>query len=172
MMQHYNIPLPASKPDVVSPTLTLSPATIRVDIVHTLCHVVVIATPTEEQRSMANVSQYLTTPYIETDCTVTHEGRTFEAGGAAITGNTIIAYVGAKLDDRRPIYALTTWHGERIGTVTLTSSWRTPRSYVSSHMHQGLATLLNDPLNRVFTGRTAGEGMAFRGRLVRNARED
>ena len=34
---------------------------MRVYIVHTLCHLVFIATPTEDQRSMANVSKYLAT---------------------------------------------------------------------------------------------------------------
>ena len=48
------------------------------------------------------------TTYIETDCTFTHEGRTFEAGGAVVTPDHIIAYPGAN-------GVLTDWHGSAIG---------------------------------------------------------
>jgi hypothetical protein len=93
--------------------------------------------------------------YIEKDCTFEHEGRTFEAGGAVVTPDRIIAYLGKD-------GVLTDWHGNKIGTYRVTSTWRTPASYVSSTMHQVYATV--DGVT--YTGRSAGVGMSFKGRRV------
>jgi len=52
------------------------------------------------------------TQFIETDCTISHEGKTFEAGGAVVTQGYLIAYP-------RDNGVLADWHGNAIGT------WRT-----------------------------------------------
>ncbi len=107
--------------------------------------------------------------YIERDCVFTHEGRSFESGGAIVTPDRIVAYVGpliggrgfnGQLGSEHPYHALHDWHGAKLGTIRLTSSWRTPRSYVASRMYQAYATV-----NGVtYTGRTCGEGMVFTGK--------
>lgn len=102
--------------------------------------------------------------YVETACTVEHNGRTFEAGGAVVHPEFITAYVG-KQQDGAPagVRVLTDWHGNPLGTIRFTSSWMTPRSYMSSRMYQGRAVVGG----AVYTGRTAGEGMVFRGKRTR-----
>ena len=110
--------------------------------------------------------------YIETDCTVTHEGRTFEAGGAYVTPERICAYVG-KVEGGRgfeghlgsePQYrTLTDWHGKRIGTIRLTSSWPI-RSFLAPRMYQAYATVKGV----TYTGRTMGEGMVFNGKRTKS----
>lgn len=93
------------------------------------------------------------TTYIERDCTFTHEGRTFEAGGAVVTPDSIVAYPGRD-------GVLTDWHGAILGTWRATSSWRTPHSFVSSRMYQIEANVRGV----VYTGRGCGVGMVFRGK--------
>jgi hypothetical protein len=77
----------------------------------------------------------------------------------------IIAYIGAvKLGHSERVGAvhhLTDWHGKIIGEAEITAAWSTPRSYVSSRMFQVRATV--DGAS--YTGRTAGETMAYRGKL-------
>jgi len=110
--------------------------------------------------------------YIEKDCSVSHDGHEFSAGGAIVTPDYVAAYVGKKIGDgvgcdrfsstsRRE---LTDWHGKVIGTCYISSTWKTPRSYVSSTMHQIYA--LVDGIK--YTGRGAGEGMLFRGKKVKS----
>ena len=100
--------------------------------------------------------------YIERKCTIEHEGREFSAGGAIVTPDHIFAYVGKKLTSGAGQRELTDWHGKILGTCYISSTWATPRSYVSSTMHQAYATV--DGVT--YTGRCAGEGMLFRGRKV------
>ena len=94
--------------------------------------------------------------YIETDCTFTHGGKTFESGGAMVTPDFIVAYLGKD-------GVLTDWHGERLGTYRIVSTWKTPRSYVSSSMSQVIATV--DGVS--YTGRSAGVGMVYKGRRTK-----
>jgi len=96
-------------------------------------------------------------PYAETDCTVTHEGRTFEAGGAVVMPDHIVAY--PEKDG-----VLCDWHGNAIGTWRATATWRTPRSWLSSAMSQIEATV--DGIT--YTGRGAGVGMIYKGRVKRS----
>jgi hypothetical protein len=93
--------------------------------------------------------------YIEKECTVTHEGRTFEAGGAVVTPGRIVAYLGRD-------GVLTDWHGKPLGNYRITASWSTPHSFVSDTMHQVYATV--DGVT--YTGRSAGVSMIFKGRRV------
>jgi len=100
------------------------------------------------------------TTYVERDCIVTHEGRSFEAGGAVVTPEVCIGYVGKVANGHRE---LTDWHGKPIGTILLGNGWPTPRNYLSSRMYQAYATV-----NGVtYTGRTGGEGLSFKGKRVK-----
>lgn len=101
--------------------------------------------------------------YIETDCTITHEGKTFEAGGAVVTPDYAIAYVGKTLGDGMGVdrhgstsrRALNDWHGNQIGTCYISKSWPI-HSYIGSRMCQIYARI-----NGVdYTGRGFGEGMS------------
>ena len=108
--------------------------------------------------------------YVEQDCTIEVEGRKFTAGGAVVTEDFIVAYPGKIIphsgigcSNYKPRRELRDWHGNVIGTCFFSSTWETPRSWVSGEMHQIYATV-----NGVtYTGRGAGEGMAFRGRRVK-----
>lgn len=89
--------------------------------------------------------------YVEQDCTIEHEGRKFTAGGAIITDQWIIAYPGKD-------GVLNDWHETQIGTYRVLSTWRTPRSFVSSTMSS-----MECWVNGVrYVGRGAGEGMILR----------
>jgi hypothetical protein len=88
-------------------------------------------------------------------CIVIHNGREYVALGAVISDTHITAYLGK--DGK-----LTNWRGDAIGTYRITSSWPTPRSYVSSTMNQVYATVDG----RTYQGRSAGVGMVFNGKVV------
>src|SRR5262249_31942743 len=62
--------------------------------------------------------------------------------------------------------ALHDWHGNAIGSWRTVATWRTPRSYVSSTMSQIEATVDG----ATYTGRGAGKGMIYRGKLKRRGR--
>lgn len=94
--------------------------------------------------------------YIEQNCTIKHEGREFTSGGAFVTPEYAVAYLGKD-------GVLTDWHGKPIGTYRVTSTWRTPRSFVSSTMSQVRATI--DGI--VYHGRSAGVGMVFTGKRAK-----
>lgn len=91
--------------------------------------------------------------YLERDCTFTHEGKTFEAGGAVVTPERIIAYPLSK-------GILGDWHGSPIGRWRIIAQWKTPRSWMSSTMYQIEATV--DGIT--YTGRGAGVGMIYKGK--------
>lgn len=94
--------------------------------------------------------------FIETDCTITLEGRTFESGGAVVTPEQIVAYP-------KENGVLGDWHGNQIGTWRTVATWRTPRSCYSSTMNQIEATV-----NGVrYIGRGAGVGMIYKGKVKR-----
>lgn len=93
------------------------------------------------------------TPYVEKDCTFHHEGRAFTMGGAVVTDARVHAYLGKD-------GTLTDWHGKKIGTYRITGTWKTPRSFVSSRMHQVEARVVGV----LYVGRSAGEGMSFSGK--------
>ena len=92
---------------------------------------------------------------VEEDCTLTHEGKSFTNGGAFLTEEYAVGY----LDENN---VLTNWHGEKIGTYRITSTWKTPRSYLSDVMCQVYATIRG----MTFTGRSGGIGLLFKGKRV------
>jgi hypothetical protein len=90
------------------------------------------------------------TPYVEQGCTIQRDGRTFEAGGAVVTGEWLIAYPGSN-------GVLNDWHGNALGTWRTLSSWRV-QSYISSRIHS-----IEARVNGVrYVGRGVGEGMSLR----------
>lgn len=58
---------------------------------------------------------------------------------------------------------LTNFKGKQIGLYRIVSTWKTPKSYVSSTMHQ-VEALVD---GHWYTGRSAGQGMSFRGKLMK-----
>jgi|SRR3989304_7489586 len=87
-------------------------------------------------------------PYIEKDCIFTHQGKEFESGGAIITDGFIVGYCSSNMK------TLTTWHGEFIGHLRISSSWKI-KSYITDRYYQ-VWTKVN---GQWYTGRTAGAGM-------------
>lgn len=87
---------------------------------------------------------------------IEYEGKEFAAFGSVITDTHISAYLGKA-------GVLTNWAGEAVGTYHITSTWSIPRSFVSSTMHQVYACVNG----KTYTGRSAGVGMLFNGKLVR-----
>lgn len=81
----------------------------------------------------------------------------------AKTQPTLIGYVGASLGDGMGLdrtgptsrRELTDWHGKKIGTCFLSSSWRV-NSYIGTRMYQIYARV--DGID--YTGRGFGSGMA------------
>lgn len=98
--------------------------------------------------------------YVETNCTIDHNGRAFEAGGAVVTPFRAVGYVKAANERPGCVVEITDWHGRTIGHGVITAVWHTPRSYVSSHMMQIRAVI--DGV--AYTGRSCGNGMIWSGR--------
>ncbi len=93
--------------------------------------------------------------YIEKDCTVTHKDRTFEAGGAVVTPDYIVAYLAKD-------GVLKDWHGKVLGSYKITATWKTPRSFISSEQHQVTAYVCGVR----YTGRSGGIGLSYRGKRI------
>lgn len=102
--------------------------------------------------------------YIEKDCTITHQGKSFTSGGAVITPDIVIGYVGDKVDGKN-YRILTDWHGNAIGRCRITSTWENRNSWQSSTMHQIVAIV--DGI--AYTGRGMGLGMIYKGKKCRTA---
>lgn len=103
------------------------------------------------------------TPYVEKDCVFEHEGRKFESGGAVVTDDYIVAYLGKA--NAPGVFDLTDWHGNVIGAARITATWQR-RSYVSTFLHQVHATVNGTE----YTGRCAGVEMVYHGRKVKGKR--
>lgn len=95
--------------------------------------------------------------YVETDCTITHEGREYTSGGAYYDGRNITAYPAGNGN-------LCDWHGNRIGLYVIVSRWPV-NSWIGSEMCQ-----IDAYVDGVwYTGRGFGDGMLYRGK--RKARQ-
>lgn len=90
--------------------------------------------------------------YVEENCCIEHEGKTFCSGGAVVTTDYIVAYPGKD-------HILNDWHGNPIGRWETVAKWRI-FSYVGSHIHQIEATV--DGVR--YTGRGFGIGMIYKGK--------
>ena len=93
--------------------------------------------------------------YVEQDCTIEHEGRVFESGGAVVTDGWLVAYpaAGGVLSD---------WHGRPIGTWTEVSRWRVD-SWQGTYMHAMRCTVNG----RRYHGRGFGVGMILRAKACK-----
>ena len=97
------------------------------------------------------------TTFIERKCLVTHNGRKFEAGGAVITPEYLIAYPddGGVLRD---------WHGKEIGTYAFQTSrpavFFGRRSWVGNTFYTMCAWVNG----KTYTLRGFGVGMIAKGR--------
>jgi len=92
--------------------------------------------------------------FVERDCTVKHEGRSYEAGGAYRVGTKALVYVSA--DGTR----VTTWHGEPVGWAEVVSQIKLPRwSYVSGSYIYSYRVRMHDYTE--WYGRGGGAGMAL-----------
>lgn len=89
--------------------------------------------------------------YVERDCTIEHEGRKFESGGAVVTEQFIVVY--PRSDGK-----VCDWHGNVLGEAFVLSSWRTPRSFMAARMYS-FAVYVNGVR---YVGRGAGNGMSLR----------
>lgn len=92
---------------------------------------------------------------VEQNCQFKFREKTFEAGGALVTDERLIAYPATEL-------TLTTgdlndWHGNKIGTCRVLSSWPI-RSYISDRMFSYEAFV--DGIR--YVGRGCGKGMLLR----------
>lgn len=90
--------------------------------------------------------------FVETGCVFTHEGRSFEAGGAVVTPETITAYPGEH-------GVLTDWHGNTLGSWRSVAAWPVT-SFMGSTMHQIEARV--DGVT--YTGRGFGIGCVYNGK--------
>lgn len=69
------------------------------------------------------------------------------------------AYISSKPVEHR----ITTWCGDELGTAMCMSTWRTPRSFVSSTLSEWHVMMAG----RKYVGRSAGHGMAINLRRVK-----
>lgn len=98
--------------------------------------------------------------YIEQDCTITHQGKSFEAGGAVITQDYLIAYPGANGE-------LHDWHGNKIGTWKLISS-RPAMFFGHRSWMADRYCYMRARVNGVqYSLRGFGEGMIAKGRRIK-----
>lgn len=88
--------------------------------------------------------------YVEQNCTIEYEGKSFSSGGAVVHEQFITAYLGRD-------GVLTDWHGEQLGSYRVLSTWRTPRSFVSSTMSSVECFVAGVR----YVGRSAGIGMCI-----------
>lgn len=96
---------------------------------------------------------------IEKDCTFTHEGKSYTAGGAVVNDAICMAYVGKD-------GILTDWHGNPLGTYVIVSSWPI-HSYISNEMYAIHATIDG----KLYKGRGCGVGMVFNGKRSKKESE-
>jgi len=76
----------------------------------------------------------MNTPFVEENCTIEHEGKTFEAGGSYLCNcsdgyvrGTVYAKKGDTMSDHSRAYGwgkVTTWHGEEIAKCYFYPAYR------------------------------------------------
>jgi len=100
-------------------------------------------------------------PYVEPNCTITHDGQEYQSGGAFVSDTYLIAYpaAGGVLRD---------WHGNQLGTWRPISSrkavWFGRRSYQGDRYYYMHATVNG----RQYSLRGYGINMVARGRALKH----
>ncbi len=106
--------------------------------------------------------------FIEQDCTIEHEGRTFEEGGAFVSDDYAVVYIGGDAGTRAlgtidrigaGHHHVTDWHGSTIGRAFQTGTWTVGGTRVYSYS----VTIFGTPPRR-FNMRGQGADMMARGR--------
>jgi len=99
---------------------------------------------------------------VEKDCVITHNGKTFESGGAFASDDYLIAYPAKD-------GVLTDWHGRQIGEWKLISERRAVffghESWMSSTYCYMRARLTD---GRIYSLRGFGVGMIARGKRCKS----
>lgn len=110
--------------------------------------------------------------FVETDCTIFHEGQDFTAGGAVVDHENgfVFAYLKSSsppgslmLDRQHDNGDVQTWHGEKLGTYRVVSSWKNYRGVFSDRVVAVRATIDG----RSYHGRSGGSGLFIRLRLCK-----
>lgn len=99
--------------------------------------------------------------FTEKDCSIEHEGRKFESGGAFNTGNRMIAYLG-KEDGK---LVITDWHGAIL----------TREVKLLSVKNMGYRGVVSDKLlylrfrydGKIYSGTSSGEGMDVKAKVTK-----
>lgn len=96
--------------------------------------------------------------------TIAHNGKEYSAMGAYISDTHVVGYISdQKTVEGFPYetqHWLTTWTGDRIGRAYFVHTWRI-RSWLSPTMSQIEVNIDG----KIYTGRGAGEGMLWRGKI-------
>ena len=91
---------------------------------------------------------------------ITHNGQEYRSGGSYVDDKHAVGYLTTRVGG----LVITSWDGTReLGPAWITSTWRIPRSFVSS-TQSAVRARIN---GRVYAGRSAGVGMLWRGRAVK-----
>lgn len=110
---------------------------------------------------------------VEQNCIIEHNGQNYEAMGAIVSPERLIAYIGKPLRNnyygepettenfKYPHYEVTDWHGNRIGKCQVTSRWLTGRLF-RTMMFSVIITLDN---GLFYKGRTQGQGMIVKAKI-------
>jgi hypothetical protein len=97
--------------------------------------------------------------YVEQDCTFTHEGKAFTAGGAYVTPDRVYAYL-ARRDGR---LVVTDWHGRILSDTVKVVSCRPHRGWIS---HERLYIRFRID-GATYSGISLGAGLYLRARRVK-----
>lgn len=93
--------------------------------------------------------------WVEKACTYRYGGRSFTSGGAFVSPKYVVGYLGKN-------GILQTWHGKKLGTYKVVARWRTPTSY--SYISDVMLQVEAKVRGVIYTGRSAGINMIFKGR--------
>lgn len=114
-------------------------------------------------------------PYVETDCTFhASNGQSYTAGGAVVTPEHCVGYLKAPEPPETPTGAayyakeragatgtFTDWHGNSLGTFRITAVWGLP---FAAHLSDVMCQIEATVGGVVYTGRSAGYGMVYKGK--------
>jgi hypothetical protein len=95
--------------------------------------------------------------------TITHNGNEYTAGGAMVTETHAVGYLARRVGFGKSDYIITDWQGNEMGAAMIVAHWKI-NSYLSDCMMQVEARIGG----RWYTGRSTGEGMLWRGKVMRN----